>query len=128
MAAIDIDREPTKVFDTVRRSFAPVLASVEYDRDRWKPGETMRCGIWAINDAWDEVPDATVRWRIVDAAGKQRGSGEWKTAMGPDSAQKLGDAEWKAEEPGAYSLHAEVRGRADELISENLFEFDVAVR
>ena len=126
MAAIDIDRKPTKVFDTVRRSFAPVLASLEYDRDRWKPGETVRCGVWAINDGWDEVPGAAVRWRIVDTAGKPRGSGEWKAAMGPDSARRLGDAEWKAGEPGAYSLHAEVRGQSGELISENVFEFEVA--
>ena len=33
MSAIDFDRVPTKVFYTVQRSFAPVCASLEYDRD-----------------------------------------------------------------------------------------------
>ena len=45
MAAIDVDRVPTKTFYTVQRSFAPVLASIEYDRDKWRSGESVRCGI-----------------------------------------------------------------------------------
>jgi hypothetical protein len=44
MAAIDFDRVPTQVFYTVQRSFAPVCASIEYDRDTWKSGEAVRCG------------------------------------------------------------------------------------
>jgi hypothetical protein len=46
MAAIDFDRVPTKVYDTVRRSFEPVAALFDYDRDRWKPGESFAapCG------------------------------------------------------------------------------------
>jgi beta-mannosidase len=126
MAAIDIDRRPTKVFDTVRRSFAPVLASLEYDRDQWKPGETFRCGVWAINDSWEPLPGAVVRWRIADAAGRERARGEWSAPMEPDSARKLGESQWRAAEPGAYTLNAEVRGRAGELLSENVFEFLVS--
>jgi beta-mannosidase len=125
MAAIDFDRVPTKVFDTVRRSFAPVAASLEYDRDRWKTGETVRCGVWAINDSWDELRNLTVRWRVIDSVGTQQTAGEWTVNMGPDSAQKLGDVSWTAAAPGAYQLHAEVRASDGRVVSENLFEFEV---
>ena len=124
MAAIDFDRVPTKVFDTVRRSFAPVCASLEYDRDHWKTGEPFHCAIWAINDHWQALPDASVRWRIIDQHGVEKHSGHWSLTMPEDSAQKLGDAEWKTGPAGAYQLRAEVLA-ASKPISENVFEFDV---
>ncbi len=115
MAAIDYYRVPTKTYDVVRRSFAPVAAVFEYDRDHWKPGEMFECGLWAINDEWRPV-NADVRWRIegADAAGS------FQAAMPEDSAQKIGVVRWRAEQPGHYRLIAEVVG-----ISENVFEFSV---
>jgi len=125
MAAIDFYRVPTKVFDTVRRSFAPVMASLEYDRDKWRSGETFRCGVWAINDQWEPVPNATILWRIVDAQGTQRAAGQWPAAMAADSARQLGNAEWTAAGKGSHELRAEVHDQTGRLISENIFEFEV---
>jgi hypothetical protein len=125
MAAIDFYRVPTKVFYTVQRSFAPVCASLEYDRDQWRSGETFRCGVWAINDKWEPVPEATILWRIVDAQGAEKAAGQWPAAMAEDSARQLGNAQWRATGPGPHQLRAEVRDRAGRLISENIFEFEV---
>jgi beta-mannosidase len=126
MAAIDFDRVPTKVFYTVQRSFAPVCASLEYDRDEWKSGERFRCGVWAINDRWEPVANATVHWRILDAQGTQKATGEWPASMAEDSARQLGNVEWPAAGKGPHELHAEVRDAAGKSISENVFEFQVA--
>jgi beta-mannosidase len=125
MAAIDFERIPTKVFYTVQRSFAPVCASLEYDRDTWKSGDSFSCNVWAINDRWEAVPNATVRWRIMDAADSEKATGEWRLSMAEDSVQKLGSVEWKAEGRGHHALHAEVRDTAGGPISENVFEFEV---
>ncbi len=125
MAAIDFERVPTKVFETVRRSFAPIAASIEYDRDRWRQGESFRCGVWALNDSWEPAPGARIVWRIVDRAGKVYASGEWPAAMQADSAAKIGDAQWTAAQPGAYEMHAEVQAQNGSRISENVFEFEV---
>ena len=125
MAAIDFDRKPTQVYDTVRRSFEPVFASLEYAQDEWAPGEEVRCGVWVINDRWAAVPNCAVRWRIVKPDGTDAQTGEWKVSMAEDSAKKLGDAVWTAGEPGSYELRAEVRGTSAELISENIFRFTV---
>ena len=126
MAAIDFERVPTKVFFTVQRSFAPVCASFEYDRDHWKAGEVFRCGIWAINDQWDPVPNATIRWRIVDAQGVEKATGQWPAAMPEDSAQQLGTVEWTAAGRGPHELRAEVRDQAGRPLSENIFDFEVS--
>jgi beta-mannosidase len=127
MAAIDFDRVPTKVFYTVQRSFAPVCASLEYDRDAWKPGEPFRCAVWAINDDWKPVPNATIRWRILDGQAKEKASGKWPVSMPEDSVQRLGTAEWEAAGHGAYELRAEVLDERGKRISENVFEFQVVV-
>ena len=125
MAAIDFNRVPTQVFYTVQRSFAPVCASLEYNQDTWKAGDRFRCGIWAINDLWKPIPDATIRWRIVDSRGTQSAAGQWPVSMPEDSVSKLGSAEWAAKSPGQYELHAQVTDRAGQLLSENIFAFVV---
>ena len=125
MAAIDFDRIPTQVFYTVQRSFAPVCASLEYDRDKWKPGERFTCGVWAINDGWEAVPDASIHWYILDSQARQCASGSWPVSMAPDSVSKLGLASWTAESAGLHELQAEVRDHAGQLISTNIFRFEV---
>ena len=125
MAAIDFDRTPTKTFDTVRRSFEPVGALFEYDRDRWKPGEAFRCGLWAVNDGWDAVPNATVRWKVTDAGGETLREGQYPVSLASDSVVRLGDVEWKAGAAGAYALRAEFVDAAGRVVSENIYEFHV---
>lgn len=126
MSAIDFYRVPHKVYYTVQRSFQPVLASLEYDRDRWQPGEEVRVGVWAINDRWTGLPEAAIRWRVQDQAGKTYSSGEYKGSLAADSAAKWGDAVWKATSEGDYQLVAEVIDSKGSKVSENLFEFRVA--
>ena len=125
MAAIDFDRVPTKVFYTVQRSFAPVCASLEYDRDTWKAGERFRCGVWAINDQWEVIPNATIHWRILDEHHKEQRSGQWTVSMPEDSAQDLRAVEWVASGHGSHEMRVEVLDAAGKRISENIFEFDV---
>ncbi|HZR15842.1 MAG TPA: beta galactosidase jelly roll domain-containing protein, partial [Verrucomicrobiae bacterium] len=126
MAAIDFNRAPTQVFYTVQRSFSPVCASLEYDRDTWKPGERFQCGIWAINDSWDPIPNTIIRWRITDPKGMEEAAGQWPISMEQDSITRLGMAEWTTSTPGARQLRAEVLNQSGQLISENIFDFRVS--
>jgi beta-mannosidase len=126
MAAIDFDRVPTQVFYTVQRSFAPVCASLEYDRDNWKAGELFRCGLWAINDQWEPVPNATLAWKITDCNGAVKANGSWPVSMLEDSSAKIGEAEWTAAGKGQHQLRAEIKDQRGKVISENIFSFKVA--
>jgi hypothetical protein len=125
MAAIDFDRVPTQVFYTVQRSFAPVCASLEYDRDTWKSGEAVRCGVWVINDLWEPVPEPRFdgEWLIHTVARAAEGS--WLVTFGEDCAFKIGEAEWIAASAGSYELHGEVIDQRGKQLSENIFSFEV---
>jgi beta-mannosidase len=125
MAAIDFERRPTKVYDTVRRSFEPVAALFQYDRDKWKSGAAFTCGLWAVNDRWEAVNGATVRWDIERPGGAVVHSGTYAVSLEADAAVRLGNAEWTAAEPGRYELHAAVVDARGKQISENIYEFQV---
>lgn len=125
MAAVDFYRVPTLVHAQVARSFEPVLASIEFDRDTWKSGERVAVGLWGINDRHEAYPGAIIAWRIVDGKGTILRIGEFRQPMGPDTAAKAGTVEWEAGAPGAYTLHAEVR-TGGKVLSRNHFEFAVA--
>ena len=126
MAAIDFERRPTKVYDTVRHSFEPIAALFQYDRDRWQSGSEFKCGLWAVNDSWDTLPGASVRWQIQDSSGRSLESGTYPVPLDPDGSVKLGDVRWTAGEPGEYELHAAVTNAQGKKISENIYEFTVA--
>ena len=125
MAAIGFDREPTKVYDTVRRSFAPVAALFQYDRDTWKMGEEFRCDLWAVNDQWDPMPHARLEWTIHDSLGAVLRRGSFPTTMAADSSRRVGAVKWIPRAPGAYQLRAAIIGKGAKSISENIFEFRV---
>ena len=127
MAAIDFNRLPTKVYEIVQRSFAPIGALFEYDRDKWNPEGDFRCGVWAVNDSWEIVPGASIRWQIREKSGKALLEGEWGVSLAPDSVQKLGEVIWKTTAPGAYELRTETHNAKGQLISDNIFEFEVVL-
>lgn len=125
MAAVDFYRVPTKVYDTVRRSFAPVVPSFEYERDRWRPGEKMRCRLWILNDLWTALPGAVVSWDLRDMAGVEHARGQFARDVPPDSALQVGEVEWESRRPGRYELRAQIRDAQGRILSENVYSFTV---
>ncbi len=124
MAAIDFYRVPTKVAEVVRRSFEPVAALFEYDRAEWRSGETVKVGLWAVNDTYTPYPAAQLNWRVETAAGQVQHRGTFAKAIEPDSSARAGTAEWRAASPGSYRLVVEVVA-GGKRISENVYEFGV---
>jgi hypothetical protein len=78
-----------------------------------------------VNDRWEAVPDATLRWQIRDTAGQVRHQGEWKLTLAADSSRKLGGVTWRPDVAGNFELRAEVLNAGGEMISENLYEFAI---
>lgn len=124
MAAIDFYRQPTKVWTTVGRSFAPILASVEYDRNQWKEGEILALPLWTVNDTHSAVESAEISWTIRGRSGKVVAGGKLRSPIPPDSAQRVGEIKWPAVERGSYRLVSAIHA-SGRPVSENVFEFEV---
>lgn len=125
MAAIDFERRPTKVYDTVRRSFAPVAALFEYGRDRWPAGGAFRCSVWAVNDLWRAFPQLSVRWKILGQEGAPLAEGAFPISLPEDSVTHAGVVEWRPSKPGPHRLVAEITGPDGRPVSDNIYEFEV---
>ena len=78
-----------------------------------------------INDHWYAIPDARIKWKIVDSAGAAAIGGELRVNIAEDSSVKLDELRWKAPRIGKYELRAEVFDRLGNRLSENLYEFEV---
>ncbi|MFZ5928250.1 MAG: beta-mannosidase [Acidobacteriota bacterium] len=128
MAAIDFERRPTKVYDTVRRSFAPLGVLFEYGRDRWRAGEAFRCSLWAVNDLWKPFPQLSVRWKILGHGGALLAQGAFPVSLEADSVKPAGVVEWRPQEPGPHRLVAEIVSAGGAQVSENIYEFEVVSR
>lgn len=125
MAAIDFYRVPTKVAEVVRRSFAPVAALFEYDRAEWRGGETVKVGLWAVNDTYTAYPAAKLNWRVESAGGQVQARGDFAVGIEVDSSARAGAVEWRAGAPGEYRLVVEVVAAGGKPVSQNIYEFAV---
>jgi beta-mannosidase len=65
-AIVDFYLKPKKSFDYVRRTFQPLLVSLQYDKRRWNPGETFQGEIWVVNDLYEKFDDCTVEIKFLD--------------------------------------------------------------
>ena len=128
MAAIDFYRQPTKAFYTVQRSFQMVIPSIEYDRDTFKPGETITLPLWAINDHRFAIQNANLSWKLEDVKGQIVKSGriDRPVTLETDSSRRVGEITIQVGEVGKYVLWAEIRDSSNRKISDNCFEFSVA--
>jgi beta-mannosidase len=124
MAALDYYREPTQSYGAVKRAFQLVLPSLEFDRDRWTLGETVRCALWLVNDHWHALPGSRVSWRWTDAGGAVLAEGERPVEIAIDSSQRLEDLAWAPPGPGRYELVAEVVA-GDGIRYDNGYRFTV---
>ncbi|QQS47915.1 MAG: hypothetical protein IPM66_04460 [Acidobacteriota bacterium] len=127
MAALDYYRQPTRSFHTVQQSFQMVLPSFAYDRDTWSAGEEMKTELWIINDHWYAIPNATVKWSLLDQAGKtiQQAERTFRIDIAGDSSSKLTDLTIPLKSPGKFTLRAIVLDDKGGKLSENNVELTV---
>jgi hypothetical protein len=78
-----------------------------------------------VNDHWHAIPGASVRWRFVDAGGREHARGERRVDVAPDSSRKLEDLAWAPPGSGDYELVAEVHDAKGARLSENGYRFRV---
>jgi beta-mannosidase len=128
MAAVDYFRRPTKSYATVQRSFQMVLASLEYDRDTLRAGDSVAWPLWVINDHWYAIDGARVRWTITGPNGAATAGGDYVFNIAADSSVKLTDVRWRPAVEGQYEVRTEVVSRTGERLSENVYEFNVKGR
>jgi len=105
--------------------FYPLRVSFEYDRERWRPGETFRCGLWVVNDLAKAFPGTGLSWRLEGPDGRVRATSGQVVDVGPDCVLEAEAAVAHPDVGGRWRLLAEVRSSDGNLLTINQLEFVV---
>jgi beta-mannosidase len=112
-----------KSFDFVKRSYQPLLPSLEFSKRRWLPGERFAAKLWTINDSYVDYEAISYSWIIKDNAGQSVCQGELETKIAADSSTAVGEVQWQVEGivNEMFTVELELRRQNGELLSFNVY-------
>ncbi len=110
-------------FDWLRRTYAPVLPSLEFARRRWRPGESFSATTWVVNDLQRDLGTLSLAWTVTDGSGSRRGAGEAEIAVSADSATAVESVTWPIprDAEGTFTVDLELRTTEREVVGENSY-------
>lgn len=62
---VDYWRVPKAGYEALKTAYQPVLPSIEWIKETYQPGETAELGLWAINDLWQDFPQAQYKLAVL---------------------------------------------------------------
>ena len=111
---INYPASPKRAYWTVKEACRPTLASAAVEKFLYRPGETIRMGLWILNDSVEPVPDGRVEVYVQSGQASERVGG-WsysavplgKNLKGPELSFAIPSA-WRGEitlllEAGEYT-------------------------
>lgn len=114
----------TKIsYDFVKRSYQPLLASLEFPKRRWMPGESLQAGLWAVNDYHHAYPDVVYVWKVKDDAGNVLHEGRQRIDVEADSSRKIGELEWTVDPrlTERFSIDLRLEREDGRVLSDNAY-------
>ena len=94
-AIVDYFGRPRATYDAVRTAYAPVHASLRFDKILWDAGEPFSAGLFLTSDRLEDVARARCAWRIVDAAGNEVAADAIETRLPANRSTRLGEVHWQ---------------------------------
>lgn len=86
-------------FYAMRDAYAPVLASLRYEKLFYLPGDSFRAELFLLNDRADA--DYTVAWSLCGDSGEVLLSGECSGRAPEDLSRQIGEIAWEV--PAGYT-------------------------
>ncbi|WP_413430948.1 glycosyl hydrolase 2 galactose-binding domain-containing protein [Crateriforma spongiae] len=95
---VDAYQEPKRSYEYVKRAYQPLLVSLDFERRRWKPGESLDAKVWLINDTYQSHQDCVVRLNIKNSDGAELAVNEFDVAsVDEDSSLAIGELKWQVD-------------------------------
>lgn len=131
-AVTDHNRQPKMAYDGLKKSMAPVMVSIDWKKNKLKPGETFEAPLWVVNDNYDAVPGSKLDWKICKADDETKTpiiSGTVDYDIPADSSQSCMNAQYRIPDdakPGDnWVLYAELKDNTGKVINDNDVIFGV---
>lgn len=92
---VDNYQQPKRSYYFVQRAYQPLLPSLQFDRRRWKKGETFKGKLWIVNDTAESHADCAVKLVIENDQGRPVHEQTIRIEkVTPDSSARFTDVEW----------------------------------
>jgi beta-mannosidase len=115
---IDYLWHPKPAYHTVRRTFNPLLVSLDYPIRRYRSGDAFEATVWVLNDRNVSYSGCCVQVQLKDDLGEVCASWLHTMAVGADSAREIGKVEWELPEGGDWTATACLY-QGDKILSQN---------
>jgi len=121
---VDYFQEKKLSFDFVRRAYQPVLASMQFDKRRWLPGETFTGRLWIVNDRHDTFANCTLKTTVRDVDGTVRHEQTDRIkSVAANSSALHAKVQWPVtnSSPGSFRVDLVLKDQSGREISANYY-------
>ena len=87
---VDYLRQPKAGYYAMQRAYQPLLPSIEPVTLKWQPGQPGQLRLWTVNDSWQPLPGATLKWTVRQGASTLQ-KGQRKVDIAADDGVKQAD-------------------------------------
>lgn len=94
---IDYYGEEKLSYEFVKRSYQPLLPSMQFEKRRWLPGETFHAQLWVVNDYYKEFKDLQLSYEIIYPNGQTTKSAENTITVEENSSKKYQEIQFVVE-------------------------------
>ncbi|MFH0803121.1 MAG: sugar-binding domain-containing protein [bacterium] len=128
---VDYKNRPKMAFEAMKNSLSPTLASIEWHKTNFKPGETVKAPIWLVNDL-PALKDSNLKWKVYEAGDEKKKpilSGELSPEVPADSSTMAQTVEFKipkgARKGQKWILDVSWNDAGGKKLSHNAYQFGV---
>lgn len=129
---VDDKNKPKMAFEALKNAMSPTLASIEWKKNNFKPGDTVEAPIWLVNDL-GELKNTDLKWKIYDASDKEKKallSGAMKAGAPADSSSEAYNVKFQIPQdakPGErWVLEVNWKDASGKKLSQNAYMFGVS--
>ena len=115
-------------FDWLKRSYAPLIPSLQFEKRRWNEGSKFTAQLFIVNDYQKTFSDVTLDWKVI-YQGKDTGAAGSKVVnVKRDSSESFIDLEWQlpADAVGTFDVAVSIKDSDGKELSNNNYTLLVA--
>ncbi len=110
-------------FDWLKRTYQPVLPSLEFEKRRWSAGDRFDAMAWVINDYHRDLGPVRLDWQVLTGDGQRAASGSTQIDVVADSAAAVTAVSWQVptDAVGTFDVTLSLTSEDGTPIAENAY-------
>lgn len=120
---VDFYGEKKISFDYLKRTYQPLLPSLEFEKRRWDAGKEFKANVWVINDYQDKQSQLTLEWEIKYQGISTECKGSITQDIAVDSSTQLSAIKWTvpADAKGEFEVLLTLKNQEGDTVADNQY-------